>query len=89
MRRVFLALVVTVALLLTACGTQTDDNDANTTKVNPDVTTEVTEQNRANTPDNLPNDLNFNGETVNIYYFGYEDSHYYDAVGRYSVWRSS
>lgn len=84
MKNLFLILTIVIALLLTACGTQSDDNNVDIVTTNLDVETQVTEQNRANTPDTLPDDLNFNGETINIYYFGMDESHYYDAVGEMS-----
>lgn len=76
-------LLLGMILLLSACGTESDDiANETTTTYNSDITTELEEEaNRGNTPDSLPSDLNFDGETINIYYFGSDDSHYYDAVG--------
>ena len=64
---------------LTACGDTSAETEAagtDSTAVN-DETAE-TEITRANTPDSLPDDLDFSGTTLNIYYFGHELSAQYD-----------
>ena len=70
--------------LFSACS----DNDTEDTAKNPDSDNPVvsqetgeTEISRANTPDNLPDGLNFNGETISIYHFGSENSIKYDCIG--------
>ena len=45
---------------------------------------EETEPSRENTPDNLPDDLDFGGSTVNIIYMGWDDAEHYDAIGEAS-----
>ncbi len=49
-----------------------------------ETTPEETELTKANTPDSLPKDLNFNGTTINVYHFGNEDTIKYDCVGELS-----
>ncbi len=53
--------------------TQQSENNADTS--------EETEISRANTPDNLPDGLNFDGMTINVYHFGNDDTVNYDCVG--------
>lgn len=43
-----------------------------------------TEITRANTPDSLPDDLNFDGMTINIFHFGNDDTVNYDCIGELS-----
>lgn len=73
------------AFMLTGCfacteGENNTVNDSGTSSVTVSAETELT---RANTPDNLPG-LDFNGTVINIYYFGMDPAHYYDAVGESS-----
>lgn len=81
----FLALLLVAAMIATgaACSNAPDDNNAGETTSESTEAAE-TEPTRANTPDNLPSDLNFDGETVNIIYFGTDTCHFYDAVGESS-----
>ena len=88
-----LSAVMAAALLasvITACGEAADtpasqgtsaDGGAGDTNL---TATEETEPSRENTPDNLPDDLDFGGATVNIIYMGSEDSTHYDALGEAS-----
>ncbi len=64
----------------------TDSNSGTTTTPTADSgdTTEETEITRATTPDTLPDDLDFNGMTINVYHFGNEDTIKYDCVGELS-----
>ncbi len=43
-----------------------------------------TEITRANTPDSLPDDLKFDGMTINIFHFGNDDTLNYDCIGELS-----
>ncbi len=65
--------------VLTACG---DSSSVETETAGTDIGTETeaveTEITRENTPDTLPDDLDFEGTTLNIYYFGQETSAQYD-----------
>ena len=88
-----LSAVMAAALLasvITACGEAADtpasqgtsaDGGAGDTNL---TAAEETEPSRENTPDNLPDDLDFGGATVNIIYMGSEDSTHYDALGEAS-----
>lgn len=40
-----------------------------------------TEVSRANTPDNLPDDLKFDGDTITVYHFGSDNTLKYDCIG--------
>lgn len=80
------ALILAALMTFSAvgCGNNTDTSDGKDTgkdtSANIDTTAE-TELTRANTPDSLPDDLDFGGETINIFYFGLDDSKNFDAVG--------
>lgn len=71
-----------VASSLTACGDATDETtdagNGGDTTANTETTPEETEITRANTPDTLPDDLDFAGATLNVFYFGEETSAQYD-----------
>ncbi len=75
----FLALLL-AASTITSCGdtatqeTEAADTTANTTETEP-AETEII---RANTPDSLPDNLDFGETTINVYYFGQERSAQYD-----------
>jgi hypothetical protein len=84
------ALTLTAALcgiiILSSCGANEANNTGETTTA-ADVTTapgETTAQGRENTPDSLPADLDFGGVTLNVFYFGWEESAKLDAVGELS-----
>ena len=88
-----LSAVMAAALLasvITACGEAADTPAAQGTSADGGAgdtnltAAEETEPSRENTPDNLPDDLDFGGATVNIIYMGSEDSTHYDALGEAS-----
>jgi hypothetical protein len=73
----FLA-IITVAAILSACAEDTKDSNL------PADTAQTTEEaTETKLQSKLPK-LNYNGETIRISYFGYEDSVMYDAVGEFS-----
>ena len=87
-----LSLLVCLALLASvfaACSEGTPEtgtdgtaaqNPGTVTGVDPNVP-EETEPTRATTPDSLPDDLDFDGTTLNIYSFGLENCQKYDCLG--------
>lgn len=83
-KRIFAMLLcaLMVASSMTACGNSTEEtteiSGEQDTTVNTETTPEETEITRANTPDSLPDDLDFEGTTLNIFYFGEETSAQYD-----------
>jgi hypothetical protein len=84
MKRVLcLLLAVLTVSGLSACAkasqTETETEGGMTTE----TAAAETGPSRENTPDNLP-ELDFEGTTINISYFGMDDPHYYDAVGESS-----
>lgn len=77
------ALLLASALISCGDDSKAVDTNANIEGQNGSVTAaaESTEPSRENTPDNLPSDLDFGEKTLNIIYYGIDDSHNYDAVG--------
>ncbi len=82
MQKRILALLLCALLTLpalTACGDSTSaETDGTATNTAVETGTEETEVTRATTPDTLPDDLDFAGTTLNIFYFGQETSAQYD-----------
>lgn len=82
-----LALLVTFPILASCSdNANTIDGDKEITQSSTDTplaeTAEAeTETTRADIPDNLPVDLNFNGDTVNTYHFGSTPTLSYDTAG--------
>ena len=79
-----LAAIMLLSFASCAASDAPDDGEIGNTEQDPatDVTDPAeTELTRANTPDSLPADLNFNEEIINIFYFGSDDSNNYDAIG--------
>ena len=67
------------ASALTACGESAPaETGTSGSESNVGTSAEETEITRANTPDTLPDDLDFGGATINVYYFGHELSAQYD-----------
>ncbi|MHB1150757.1 MAG: hypothetical protein ACYCWE_10720 [Eubacteriales bacterium] len=81
-KNVCLLLVLFMLFCGFACSESEKDHSKDTAAATAAEAAE-TEMTRANTPDNLPQ-LDFNGMVINIYYFGQEFAHYYDAVGESS-----
>ncbi|MFA6947814.1 MAG: hypothetical protein WCQ72_02425 [Eubacteriales bacterium] len=82
-----LALLLCALVLVTAvgCGDNAGGTAQTTTAAAADgETTTAGEPSRENMPDNLPDDLDLEGATINILYFGNDDSNNYDAVGESS-----
>ena len=83
----FLAVTLVILMILTgfSCnnGTKVKSDETDTGDFRPDTEpsgeTEII--NRANTPDSLPDDLDFNETSINIYHFGSDNTKNYDAVG--------
>ena len=72
-----------------SCADNADSTDPNggtasAPAVDSGDTSEETEITRATTPDNLPDDLNFNGMSLNVYHFGNENTIKYDCAGELS-----
>ena len=57
------------------------ENDTNDNQSDSESTGETETVKRADTPDSLPDDLDFGGMTINIYHFGNADTKDYDAGG--------
>lgn len=81
-----LALLMTFPILASCSDTGSTETKANTsdTSVADTVQNETeteTETTRADIPDNLPEGLNFNGDTVNVYHFGSPQTLSYDTAG--------
>ena len=78
-------LAICMILVIVGCNNNSDNNDnGENAQSNASVTDgdeskkEIT---RANTPDSLPDGLDFDGISINIYYFGNSGTKNYDAVG--------
>ena len=79
-----LALLMIFPLLASCSDTGSTETKANTsdTSVADTVQNETeTETTRADIPDNLPKDLKFDGDTVNVYHFGSPQTLSYDTAG--------
>ncbi len=87
-KRILAAILCTAMLapLFTACSggndeTPSSSGETTSTSDNTQGTEEETEVTRANMPDNLPSDLDFDGTTINIYHFGSDETVDYDCIG--------
>ena len=78
-----LLLCMLVALpVLTGCGGDTKETDSGTTDTTQvETTPEETETTRANMKDSLPDGLRFDGTTINVFGFGWNNSVWYDTTG--------
>ncbi|MBR5446349.1 MAG: extracellular solute-binding protein [Clostridia bacterium] len=75
----FLLCLLMTSSALTACGDSTAaETETSVSNDTPETEAVETEPGRENTPDSLPEDLDFEGTTLNIYYFGQETSAKYD-----------
>ncbi len=91
MNKKLLALVLALTMLapsvISCSNNESDETKGGTTvsgdntSVDGDSADEETETSRADIKDSLPEDLNFGGDTVNIYHFGTSDTINYDTVG--------
>lgn len=86
MKKLICALLLTTMLIsaISCSEKPASDNSSETTAQSQTEAAPETEPLRENTPDNLPSDLDFEGTTINIIYFGSDNSHYYDTVGESS-----
>lgn len=76
-----LCMLVTLPIL-TGCGGTTPETEKRTEDTTPADTTPVeTETTRENTKDSLPDGLRFDGTTINVFGFGWENSVWYDTTG--------
>ncbi|MGN1347132.1 MAG: hypothetical protein ACI4V1_10125 [Eubacteriales bacterium] len=81
--------ILVIASSLASCSDRGDPGEGtagtpSNTDTGSNVPVEEEAPSRANTPDNLPDDLSFDGATINIYHFGMEDTVKYDCVGELS-----
>lgn len=76
-----LCMLVTLPIL-TGCGGTTPETEKRTEDTTPADTTPVeTETTRENTKDSIPDGLRFDGTTINVFGFGWENSVWYDTTG--------
>ena len=83
-RIVCLLLCMLVALpALSGCGNggNTETESGNTENTPSETTPQETETTRANMKDSLPDGLRFDGTTINVFGFGWENSVWYDTTG--------
>jgi hypothetical protein len=86
MKRI-LAIIFTILMTFTFVGCSGDsdnksgENNFGNAQLENETPNETGVTGRSNTPDSLPDDLDFNGATINIYHFGRQESVDYDAVG--------
>ena len=79
-----LALLMIFPLLASCSDTGSTETKANTSDTSSADTVQnetETETTRADIPDNLPKDLKFDGDTVNVYHFGSTPTLSYDTAG--------
>ncbi len=73
-----LLLALLLAATSTACGGATTETSGSDTTSSAETTAAETEVSRANMPDTLPDNMDFAGATINVFYFGQETSAQYD-----------
>jgi len=86
MLKKFTSLLLAIIILLSfaSCATADTDIGDGTTQSAPtdgEIEPAETELSRSNTPDSLPDNLDFDGVTINIFHFGNDDTKNYDAAG--------
>jgi hypothetical protein len=89
-----LAIILLTTMIFTVIGcssnsdNKTVENDKKSGDISPDVDVSPSGENetvkRADTPDSLPDDLDFKGTVINIYHFGSQNTKDYDAGGEMS-----
>ena len=86
MKKILALLLCALMLVPTFASCSDNGAEGETTPSAGETPTEIgepaeTKLTRENTPDNLPDNLNFNDATINIYHFGSDNTVKYDCVG--------